>query len=1174
MSPKLSVVVPFYNVEEFFEECLASVAKQTLQDIEVLMVDDGSPDDSVDIARNWEKKDARFRLIRQENQGLGPARNTGAGQARGEYLTFLDSDDVLPVNAYELLVSSLERTGSDFASGNVRRFNSRGDFPSGIHKDIFQLTREKTHVSKEPVLLQDRIACNKVFRTSFWRERQLEFPGGRYEDTPVIVPAHAYARSVDILRQTVYLYRVRENGNNSITQQRTDIGNMRDRVRSVNTASRRLAEGGYHDLKRAYDLSVLRDDFLIFMRVLPQASDEYRKDFSQRIAAFAEGMDEAAFEELSALNRLRYWLLREGRVAELLEVLDAGESLPEAVQRDGKWYGTYPFFEDPEAGVPSSVYELDKELQLRTQVDDIEWRADRLHITGYAGIKHIGAPTQEANRITLKLRHTRLGLTKSLRVRQFASPAVTTQFNQPKSFDWAAFEATVDLGRLKMAGFLLRGTWEVTVQVDGQGVVRTGTLGNAARGRPKLPSAYFVGDGARVVPVFDSSGRLLIRVEKKYALLRSHSFQNGSWYVECELPRGGKIDDPVLVLSRSTGSLRRTYPMELRSDADGRHYLVGQVPADALVSFPDAESDVDDDKRWHQELDWHVQVGSKGVPSSQVNLVIPAADFAEQRELVGHSELCATKSRQGNVLLVDRLPRMVVRQYRWTDSGSLHVTGDYAGPAHSRPGSVQLRKRLSHVVHNFPVTWVGNGFSLELTPGRMEIWGEERGLPRGNWDLVVRTDEGNEVPVMLDRTLVGGDHDICEHGRQTFTVQPRRLYEMALNVRAGYKTDERGTYAQKVLRDEHYPAQRSEPLRDMVLFESYFGTQYSCNPKAVYEELVARGTDLELVWATEDGSLRVPGPARTVLIGSKEHMEVLARARYIVSNCGIQYWYVKREGQTYIQTWHGSPLKRVGLDVDSPTFNRAAERLRRLAADAQKWDVLVSQSAFTTPIMRRAMAYQGKVAEIGYPRNDVLHSQDADERGQQVRKQLGIDPGKRVVLYAPTWRDDGNKGAGTYQFDLQLDVDAMRERLGKDHVLLLRLHHLINRHQVIEGDEFVKDVSNYPDVNDLCMASDVLITDYSSIMFDYAGTGKTLLLYTYDYEKYRNETRGLSFDLAEHAPGPLLRNTDEVIGVLEDLDTFQAETKEQYREFRELFCPYEDGGASARVVELMEAGRA
>ncbi|QRN78774.1 MAG: glycosyltransferase family 2 protein, partial [Nocardiopsis sp. BM-2018] len=668
MSPKLSVVVPFYNVEEYFDDCLASVARQTLKDCEVVMVDDGSPDGSRAIAERWAAKDERFRLVTQENQGLGPARNTGADHARGEYLAFLDSDDVLPVNAYELLVSSLEKTGSDFSSGNVVRFNSRGTYPSDIHQALFRTNRLKTHVSKENGLLGDRIACNKVFRTSFWKDKGFRFPPGGYEDAPVIVPAHAQARSVDILRHTVYHYRAREGGNASITQQRTDPANMRARVLSVTRVSEALGAAGHPQLRRAYDARVLVDDFWIFMRILPLVTKEFRAEFADLVIAYLEKIDPKILDELPAASRLQYWLLRQGRMDELLTVIGYGRGVREAVRSGDRWYGNYPYFQDPEVGVPDSIYQLDEELTLRTMVTGVHWRSGRLHLSGCAVINHIGAPSREANRITLRLKHTRLGLTKTLPVRQFADPAANHRVGQSSNVEWAAFETIVDLNRLRVAGLLLRGTWEIQVEVQGQGVTRSGTLAGTLKDE-NLESAgpYFVGDSARVLPTFEAGGRFLLRIEKKYALHRRDWVEDGQWHLECELPRGGTVEQPVLEITRRVGSLRRSYPMAVREDVDGRKYLSAAVPVDALVSFPAAESTGEDDPEsvWADELDWELRVVPKAKRSDQYNLVV-SADFGEHRTLVGRSELAVTRSKHGGLVLVDRLPRMVIQRFGWT----------------------------------------------------------------------------------------------------------------------------------------------------------------------------------------------------------------------------------------------------------------------------------------------------------------------------------------------------------------------------------------------------------------------------------------------------------------------------------------------------------------------------
>lgn len=231
--PKLSVVIPFYGVEDYLEACLVSVRDQLLHDVEVILVDDGSRDGSRAIAQGFVDEDARFLLVTQENAGLGPARNAGAAHATGEYLTFLDSDDLLTARGYWTLVTTLEATGSDFAAGNALRFtDAAGTYQSWTHALPFATPARRTTLAERPDLIRDRMVWNKVYRRSFWERGDFAFPPIRYEDYPVTLRAYLEARSVDIVDEHVYLWRDRESGT-SITQQTGDARNAAERFESA-----------------------------------------------------------------------------------------------------------------------------------------------------------------------------------------------------------------------------------------------------------------------------------------------------------------------------------------------------------------------------------------------------------------------------------------------------------------------------------------------------------------------------------------------------------------------------------------------------------------------------------------------------------------------------------------------------------------------------------------------------------------------------------------------------------------------------------------------------------------------------------------------------------------------------------------------------------------------------
>jgi CDP-glycerol glycerophosphotransferase len=353
-----------------------------------------------------------------------------------------------------------------------------------------------------------------------------------------------------------------------------------------------------------------------------------------------------------------------------------------------------------------------------------------------------------------------------------------------------------------------------------------------------------------------------------------------------------------------------------------------------------------------------------------------------------------------------------------------------------------------------------------------------------------------------------------------------------------------------------------------VVYNSFQG-HFSDNPRAIYEELVARGDERTHVWTAEASNLAAfPPGTRPVVPGTWAHLREVERARYVIANVEMREQLHKGRGVVFVQTWHGTALKRIGYDNRYVVANPAG--FERDVREYERWDYLLSPNRFTSEIMLSAFrGFRGEILETGYPRNDVLSSPGRDALRARVRAQLGIEEGQTAVLYAPTWRDDLYHEQGPGAFRLALDVDELAARLGEGHVLLLRLHFLVAAALARRQGGTVRDVSMYEDIRDLYLAADVLITDYSSVMFDFAVTGKPQLFFTHDLEDYRDRLRGFYFDFEREAPGPLCRTSDELISALQDLDAVTAAHTARYAAFRERFCYLDDGGASRRVVDRM-----
>jgi CDP-glycerol glycerophosphotransferase len=365
---------------------------------------------------------------------------------------------------------------------------------------------------------------------------------------------------------------------------------------------------------------------------------------------------------------------------------------------------------------------------------------------------------------------------------------------------------------------------------------------------------------------------------------------------------------------------------------------------------------------------------------------------------------------------------------------------------------------------------------------------------------------------------------------------------------------------------------RALPRKRTVVFESGNGRQYGDSPRALYEELSRRDVDLRSVWSTSSTFRPLDPSTRKVMPRSPAYYWELGRAKVWVNNQNFPIAVRPARRTYYLQTWHGTPLKRMQHDAVS-TMGRSEGYLDRVTRMTGYWDALLSPSPTATERFRSAFRFDGPVIEEGYPRNDILASAEIDDVARLVKRRLGLDPDVRLILFAPTFRDDEKIGS-RFVFNPHVDFEELAEHLPDGAVLGVRKHGIIRQAVKIPeavGDRVI-DLSSYPDVQDLLAAADVLITDYSSLMFDYALKRRPILLYCYDIESYRDELRGFYADFESEAPGPILRTDKDLFRALGALDEVLAAYAPNLERFASTYGPKDDGNAAARVVdELLRA---
>ena len=352
-----------------------------------------------------------------------------------------------------------------------------------------------------------------------------------------------------------------------------------------------------------------------------------------------------------------------------------------------------------------------------------------------------------------------------------------------------------------------------------------------------------------------------------------------------------------------------------------------------------------------------------------------------------------------------------------------------------------------------------------------------------------------------------------------------------------------------------YRSASPEPL-DAVFFESFYGQNASCNPRAIDRAIAELRPQTARYWSTIDASVEVPEGATRIIEGSEEWWRIRAGARLLVVNDWLRKRYRKRRHQKVLQTWHGTPLKKIALSGPNVGLRTAVATVLERA----RWNILLAQNPHSASILRKAYAFTGPIWQEGYPRDDVLQGGDA----AAVKARLGIPNDVTVLLYAPTWRDDRPEHID------HLDVAAFTDALGPGYLTLIRGHSRTLRPGRDVRASNVLDVTGYPDVSELFLVADALITDYSSVMFDFSVTGKPVYFFAPDLEHYREQLRGFYLDLDEIALGPVVQDPEKLVELVRDSETVQHQYADRYAEWQARFNPRDDGHAAARVVARLE----
>ena len=363
-----------------------------------------------------------------------------------------------------------------------------------------------------------------------------------------------------------------------------------------------------------------------------------------------------------------------------------------------------------------------------------------------------------------------------------------------------------------------------------------------------------------------------------------------------------------------------------------------------------------------------------------------------------------------------------------------------------------------------------------------------------------------------------------------------------------------------------------------VIFGCFNGRSYCDSPKAIYKYMLTdrRFEEFNYIWVFKEPNkhkyLEENKNTKVISVKGKKYVQAMAKAKYWIFNYKIPDYIYPKKDQIFVQCWHGTPLKRLGCDLQhfDNALNTIEGMKKRYNEETKKFSYFLSPSKFASEKFisiwnMKENKKQDCVLELGYPRNDYLYNY-TDNDIKTIKSKLGIENcTKKILLYAPTYRDNQHTSGIGYTYKTEVDFDKLKKELSDEYIILFRSHWLVaNLFDFEKYKDFIYNVSDYDDIDELYVVSDLLITDYSSVFFDYANLKRPILFYMYDLEEYRDNIRGFYLDI-EDLPGPILKTEEELI---ENIKTISEDFyNEKYKKFNDKFNYLDDGQASKRVVD-------
>lgn len=1098
---KLSIIIPVYNVEEYLSECLDSVFSQPMpkDTYEVIAINDGSKDGSLAILKQYEEKYDNLKVYDYENSGLGATRNKGINLASGQYITFLDSDDLIPQGAYLKLLESLEKSGSEVATGPVVRLSNGKETRSYLHKQVTYVPASKVKLEDYLDLVYDTTSTNKMYDLAFIKKHEIQFPVGiAYEDINFVYAAFLNAQSIDVIDSPVYIWRIRAGENISISQNRFNQQNFLDRLTVLYESLEMSKESGLTKFYEALRHKILVLDLELFTPKYRQTDEVFTAFYIKEVMKMLEVLafqPEIEMKELPYRMQVVYQSVLNHDIATLLNYSE--DHLWETRLR---LQGNDLVKEDP--FLPEEMLQrLDftHVLPFTTRVLEVTDTSKIINIEAICLSKEVQFDGKN-DVITAHLENL-FGDVLAL--------AVTYDYD--KEEEQYNVKLTIPKDPLKNDQ-----TYRVKMSLQVGDYSGRCYLGEP-RGKDKMKTKLLVKASDFVYYTdYNFGWQLVIKKDPIVTILDDTKI----------------VDDKLFIIGNFSTDPSLDYFMV---QEDGQK-IPGYLIEDDIVF--DLATMANDDK-YEFELQ-HNGVKSNAYRFSKIKNYFTANKSDRDsyssyivRKFTSHSFTVTKKSQFTSLLDIKKQGNDVTLNVELPSCLSQLEIDKVTMVFESTNGKYKYQYPVD--VSQLPIITYAHQEDYFLYQATYHLF------------IKVYTTDGRIFvsQVLDDRRKINKENQEQTSGKREVCFESKNGHQVYMKVAS------KPTLGTRILgdekRDKIYGWFKKLPIdKKVIMYDSYWSDQFACSPKAIYEAQEKLYPGMKAVWVFNDVEMPITHKGIKIKRNSLMYWYYLARAKFIVHNTNMPNPYDKRPGQKELFIPHGSFMKVMGHDT--PEYKLYSDEKKALFdMRIGRWDYVAVPSDFMEEKIDSAFSFKGTVIKEGLPRN--LGILEANDRKDQIKEALNIPKHHKVVMYAPTWRE-GRKN------ELKLDLDVLQKEL-VDTTILVRTHYLVSRSiSITEYEPFAKDVSGYGDIEDLYAISDLLITDYSSVMFDYAYTGKPMLFFSYDLEKYVNSERGTYLEYEKVVPGDIVRSTEAMLPALKDIEAYQRRTQSELNEFADTYCQY------------------